>query len=827
MESKTKPTFMEKLAAFIVDKRSIVFFICIGACLFCIIASGWVSVNNNITSYLPANTETRKGLTIMDDEFKTFATARVMVTPITYQKAEAMASELAALDGVYSVDFDASEEHFIAASALFEVTFEGEAAEETSAAAMEKIKEKTSGYHAFISSEVGQSLSDMIASEMVVVFLIAVVIIVGVLLFTSKTYLEVPVLLLTFAAAALLNMGTNYWFGTISFVTNSVAVVLQLALGIDYAIIMCHRFTEERETKQPREAAIAALSKAIPEISASCLTTISGLVAMMFMQFRIGYDMGIVLVKAIIFSLLSVFLLMPGLLVLFSKGIDKTHHKNFVPKINLWGKAVVKTRYVMPALFLILLVAAFVFSNRCPYVYGYSTLTTPKQNESQIAETRISETFGRTNIMALVFPTGNYEAEKALLGDLQGLDQVDYAMGLSNIETMDGYVLTDKLTPRQFSELLDIDYEVSQLLYAAYATEEGRYSKIVNGLDSYGVPLLDIFDYLYQQADEGYITLDTELQNQLEELHTELQRGELQLKGEHYSRVLISLNLPVESQETFDYLETLRLIAEKHYDESYLVGDSTSNAELADTFSRDNIMISILSALFVILVLIFTFKSVGLPILLIAVIEGAIWINFSFPYVTGSNLFFLSYLIVSSIQMGANIDYAIVISSRYMELKQRMPIHEAIVETLNLAFPTILTSGTILASAGIIIGFMSSECTISSIGLCLGRGTIISMFLVMGVLPQILLLGDIVLEKTAFSVKMPEIARSLSGNVWVSGRVRGYVSGIVDAEMHGFIHGTVNAAVKSGDMGLESEQESEFDEIAIDEHEEAAEDGEE
>ena len=203
-----------------------------------------------------------------------------------------------------------------------------------------------------------------------IVLLVAAVVIVVVLLFTSKSYMEVPVYLIVFAVAAVLNMGTNFIFGTISFITKSIAVVLQLALAIDYAIIFCHRYMEERDNGlSPREADIAALSKAIVEISSSSLTTISGLIALMLMQLRIGFDMGIVLSKGIVCSMLCVFLLMPGLLMLFSGPIDRTRHRSLVPKINFWGKAIVRLRYVLPPVFLVVVVAGAVLSSRCDYVF--------------------------------------------------------------------------------------------------------------------------------------------------------------------------------------------------------------------------------------------------------------------------------------------------------------------------------------------------------------------------------------------------------------------------------------------------------------------------
>lgn len=797
-EREEKQSPIERIAAFIVDKRKAFYLLYIGLAIFCVFSSGWVSVNDDLTSYLPVETETRRGLTIMEEEFVTFGTNRVMVDNITYAQAETLAGELERVPGVKSVEFDGNEGHYIDGAALFSVTYDGTANDQISLDALAKVKEALDGYDVYVTGDTGADDSASLDAEMQVVMVIAVVIILLVLLFTSQTYMEIPVLLLTFGMAALMNKGTNFIFGEISFVSNSVAVVLQLALAIDYAIILCHRYTEERERMEAREAVITALSKAIPEISGSSLTTLSGLGAMCFMQFRIGYDLGLVLMKSIILSLLSVFTLMPGLLLSFSRLIDRTHHRSFVPKISVWGRLVVKSRYVIPPLFAVLLVCGFIFSNKCPYVFGMTTLSTFTQNESQIAQQKVDGTFGGVNTVAIMVPAGDYEREGRLLRDLAAMPEVDSVLGLANVEAMDGYVLTDKLTPRQFAELTDLDIEAARLLYSAYAVNQETYGQLVSGVDSYGVPLLDMFLFVYDQMEEGYVSLDDDMTETIEDLHTQLSDAQLQLKGGRYSRLVLQLNLPEESQETFDFLDTLHQAAARYYDDYLVVGNSTSDYDLSASFSNDNLLISILTIVFVILVLVFTFKSSGLPVLLILVIQGSVWINFSFPYLMKENLFFLSYLVVSSIQMGANIDYAIVIANRYVELKRTMPLKNAIIESLNEAFPTIITSGSILASAGVLIGLLSSNPAISSIGVCLGRGTLISIFLVMGILPQLLLLGDIIIEKTAFTLKAHLPVQAHAGTMRVDGHVRGYISGMVDADFSGTVVGTINAAVEAG-----------------------------
>ena len=793
---------MIKVATFIVDKRNLFFLLFVLAIIFSIIAMNWVKVENQLSAYLPETTETRQGLDLMDQEFVTYGSAKVMVSNITYDDAQVIADEIEARPDVSMLNFDNTAEHYNNFSALYDITFAYPETDDRCLDGLDEIKERLADYDLYVSTSMGDAAAEQIDKEMNVVSVLVAIIVVSVLLLTSQTWAEVPVLLLTFISAAAISMGTNYLLGTISFVSDSVTVVLQLALSIDYAVIFCNRYKEEHKKYDIREADIIALSKSIPEISSSSLTTIGGLIAMMFMQFGIGRDMAICLIKAILLSLLAVFLLMPGLIMLFGPFMDKTRHKDLIPKIPFVGKFAYATKYIMPPLFLAAIIVAFYYQNNCPYVYGYSTIETPVQNDTQLAEELIEESFGSTNMVALVVPAGNYEKEHKLLMELEARKEVDYTTGLSNTEAMDGYTLTDKLTAREFSELLDLDYEIAELLYTAYAVNDENYAKIINGLSNYSVPLIDMFMFLYDEVDEGYVTLDDEMMDTLTDAHDKMLVAKDQLQGENYSRMLVFLTLPQEGDETFAFLNEMHEIAGHYYDPDKVkvVGESTSQYDLCKIFQTDNMVVTVVSILAVLAVLLFTFMSAGMPVLLILVIQGAIWINFSVPTITNSNLFFLGYLIVSSIQMGANIDYAIVISGRFMELKNTMSKRDAIIETMNFAFPTIITSGSMLALAGILIGRLTSDAAIYGIGQCLGRGTIISIIIVMFVLPQILLLGEKIIDKTAFVVSSPIHLQHEAGLVRVDGRINGQVNGVLVGEFHGLIRGDVNAVMVSGSM---------------------------
>lgn len=792
---------MIKVATFIVDRRNLLFLLFGIAIIFSVVSMNWVKVENAMSAYLPGTTETRQGLDRMEEQFITYGTAKVMVTNIPYDKAEEISERIENLDSVIMLTFDNSEEHYNNFSALYDITFGYEETDDRALEALDSVKDMFSDYDIYVSTSMGDASAEQIASEMQVISVLVAVVVVTVLLLTSQTWAEVPVLLLTFCAAALITKGTNFLMGTISFVSDSVTIVLQLALSIDYAVIFCNRYKEEHQNLSIREADIVALSKAIPEISSSSLTTMGGLIAMMFMQFGIGSDMALCLIRAILLSLLAVFLLMPGLIMLFGNAMDKTRHKNFIPPIPFVGKFAYKTRYIMPPLFLILIVAAYLVSSKCPYVYGYSMLETPVQSDAMLVDEMIEESFGASNMVALIVPAGSYEKEKALLKELDLCPEVSSTLGLANTEAMDGYMLTDRLTARDFSELLELDYEVAELLYMTYALHDENYAKIINGLSTYSVPLIDIFMFLYDEVNEGYVTLEDELMDTLEDAHTQMQIALDQLQGEEYSRMLVYLNLPEEGDETFAFLDRMHEIAGKYYEGSILIpGEATSQYDLYNTFQTDNTVVNVVSILAVLVVLLFTFMSAGMPVLLILIIQGAIWVNFSFPAIQKKNLFFMSYLIVSSIQMGANIDYAIVISGRFMELKDKMSKKEAIIETMNFAFPTIVTSGSMLALAGIFIGRMSSDGAICGIGQCLGRGTIISIIIVMFVLPQILLLGEKIIDKTSFAVSIPLKLEKTSGLIRVDGIIQGQVNGTVMGEMHGFIRGDASLFINMGKL---------------------------
>ena len=545
---------MRKLAEFIVDKRKFLLIIFIAAAIGSVIMSSHINVIQELTDYLPDDTETSIGLDVMDEQFTTFGTAKVMVQNVTYDQAKAIADQLKDIKGVSAVDFyeededdennDTEEKEFTNSedmrdsyqdlAALYSISFETPEDDSLAQAAIADVRTALKDYDAWFYTTVDKDDAADLQDDMKVILVIAVIIIVGVLLFTSGTYMEIAIFMLVFGMAALLNMGTNFIFYNISFVTNAVATVLQLAMAIDYAIILFHRFMEEKGKVNTREALVRALEKGIPEISSSSLTTMAGMVALMFMQFGIGLDLGRVMIKAILLSMLSVFGFMPGLIMLWEKQIDRTLHKSFVPNIEFWGKIVLAIRHVTLPVFAVVMVVACFLSVNCNYVYDNSSVESAKMNEYMTAKREISKVFDLDNTLAVVVPKGDYDSEARIMEEVESLPMVDSTLGLANVTVDDDeqYVLTDSLTPQELADITDMDIDTIRLLYRFYAWKEEKYGAFLNSIDDFEIPLLSMIDFIYGEEENETFDFSADFSQDIQDMHKTVSDAREQLEGD-------------------------------------------------------------------------------------------------------------------------------------------------------------------------------------------------------------------------------------------------------------------------------------------------------
>lgn len=756
-KQEKKIQVMEQVATFIVQFRFIIFLAFIAAAIYCVMSISKVNISSNVADYLPPETETYKGLVVMADEFKTYAATNIMVANIPYDRALEMADEIAAIDHVVGVGFDDSKAHYNNSSALFSVSFDGETTDASTEDAYRAILALTANYDTYTYTSICYNYIGELSKEMVSVVAIVGVVIVVVLLITSRSYFEVVIFFIVFAFAAVFNMGTNYWLGTISALTNAVAVVLQLALAIDYAIILSHRYQDELENGLPeRTAMICALSHAIVEISSSSLTTISGLVALTMMKFRLGYDMGIVLSKGIVCSMLTVFLLMPCLLLMFRVPLRKTRHRNLVPDIRAWGRFLMNSKYAFVALFLALLVPGLYLYQTTAYAFHESSVDDLTYNERRVSMRKISETFGNQTTIAILVPEGDFSKEKSLLMEVSALDEVTSVSSLATFAVGNGHYLTDEFTPQMVADLTGIGNEQATLLFMAYGAENEEYQAIFGNAANYKVPLVNLVLYLFEKVDQGVINLSPSMAASLDAVRGTLERGIDQSRGQNWDRLVLTASVPVEGEASYALVDQIHDMAEKYYGAGNIlvIGDITSARDLEATFSSDSTKINLLTTLFVFLILLFTFRTLAGSLVLVGVIQSSVWFNFALLHLSGMTSFFVTNTIVSALQMGATIDYAIVLMSRYQALKCRMPKKEAMTGAVSAAFTTVLTSGTILVAAGFMIAARVKDVYVAHIGLAIGRGSLISIFLVMTVLPQLLVLLDRYIEKTSFTIRI-------------------------------------------------------------------------
>ena len=775
---------MKKIAGFIVAFRNIFLLLFVGIAIFCVWGMTQASVEYDISKYLSEETDTRQAIDIMADEFPSFGMSQILIRNISFEKADALADEIKELKGVKSLTFENKTDYYKDSCALFDISFEGTSDDEESEAAYHKIQEMLAPYDAMYASELDESFADVLSEEVGYVMILAAAIILAVLLFTSKSFADVIVFLFTFAMAALLNLGTNFLLGPISYISNTVCTILQLALAIDYAIIFSHRFAEEKEKGKDNLLALTdSLAKSIVEVSSSSLTTIAGLFALTTMSFKLGADLGFVLAKSILCSMATVFLFMPGIMMACSKIIDKTKHKNLVPRIDFVGKAVVKLRYVILAVFVCAVGAATYFSFNVDYSYNPSSISTSRPATTTIAKREVEKIFGYNSQFVILMKGRDYDRQREVLNMVEAHSDIKSAMGIANIEIERNgvkYYLTDKINYKEFSQLLSASNSIGDAVYTAYASfskdtmEDSLRETALYEMnkDIYRVSLIDLFDCAVSQDDFilAYIGDDDDLKDTYENIRDLIGEAEDQLVGENYSRLVFAMDCPVEGEKTFSLIKTLYDEVKKDYPEAIFAGDSMSAYDMNESFSSDNIKVSLFTILFVFLILLFTFSSFALPAILTITIQGAIFINFSYYFITGTNVFFFVYLLICAIQMGATIDYAIVMTNRFNDLKEVVGKKEAVITAVSDAFPTIITSGLIMSAAGALIGMFVSEPLISTMGICLSRGVIVSIICVMIVLPALLYVGDWLISKTKFKFNLLSIFKKIGSEIKKAGK---------------------------------------------------------
>lgn len=727
-------------------------------------------INYDLTGYLPAHCDSSTALELLKKEFDDKGMAYVMVKDVTPEKAGEIKTRLEKVEGVATVTYVESM-NYKNNSALYTVTLKDYDSTAGAFDAVKDVIDALSDEKAYLSGQSAFSYYTKLETEQSIMKLgiAIVVIILLVMLFTSKTYFELIVLILVFGAAMAINMGTNFLFvNGISYIANLVALVLQLALSLDYSIILLHRYMEERDNgEDAKTATVTALTKGLPEILSSSLTTVAGLAALMLMTLSIGAEIGLSLAKGIVVSMATVIFFMPALLVIFDKPIQKTRHKSFVPNVTKPARAIVKARKVIVPVFLLIAILAGVAQGFNKYSFNYNSGSLIVAPKKVIEETG----FGTLNSLVVVVPKGDAEKERQLVKYVESFDLIDKsqttALATINVysfvdpNTTEKLYLTDEVSKKDIGNLIDkipSDAGVNPLIIKPII--EGWFDDYVKKYLPEGtkpskakVRLIDLLDFAVREkfdAISRFIGDDPEKLAYLEQIK-QISFAKANLESENYSRITFNINGGVEDDDVFELVKTLKSGVSDFYEERYITGESVVCYEMSEYFMKDNLMVCLFTDLFILVILLITFRNISLPIILILAIQGGIFINFAIPFLSKTSISFIGYLIISAIQMGATIDYAIVLTNRYRGIRKDFTDrYDAMAAATNAVFPTILTSGVILTATGFVMSMLSSG-VVAQLGLLLGVGTLTSIIIVLFVLPSLLLVTEKVVDKTDFS----------------------------------------------------------------------------
>lgn len=881
-----------------------------------------VNINYNLADYLQENTDTKKALQVIEEHFGLTTDLKIMIPNISGEDAEDIKESLSDLENVLTVSFDANEEKsYKDENALFTLLISGDEYSETAKQVVSEAKNLLTDYpDAKYSGTVieKQELREAISGEMIWILGIALLLVVVILLITAGSWLEPVVLLLSSGVAVLINMGTNLILGEISYITNSIAAILQLALSIDYSIVLLHTYRSNLADHTPGfETMFMTVKSVFRPVLASGLTTMAGLLALLFMSFRIGFDLGIVLLKGIFLSLVAALVFFPAILLLFEKAMQKTRKKGFVPKGAMFSSLANKCGWVLVGVFVLVLVFGGVFQSGVSYAFS----------DTQGSDSAIEEVFGQNNTAILVYNSEDAELERDYIERLSELTKED---GTAVLVGATGYSNTIEAEYElvKAQETLGLSEENAKLLYTIYALENGAeasrlnvtefltYAKELIGQDEtvasiageetlgaieamlsskalmerrntaedfvtgvgkclpgaaevlsletvnqfyllyfntfgatedmaitgrdfvaymitacgsnpqmaaqfpetmlYGLQDLQTIDAFFQTEDaytaEEMLTCLNELganlltqtvalearqvdgiyvkytaenvpeliapitaENLLDFVLENMDTNELlklamtdedkalvndakelldsakdMFHSEEYNRLLLTLNLPNEGADTEHFMEQAQEIGKEMFgEEAYLAGTIPSTYDLQQAFDYDNKLITAVTIISIFLIVMVLFRSISLPIILVMVIQGAIWLTMTIMNLTGTTVFFMSYIMATCILMGATIDYGILMSSNYIALRKTEGPAEALKKAVEGAMPTVFTSGIILISAGLIISVVSSQRSISSAGLLIGIGAAMSTLFITLALPAILRkLDDFVLKLT-------------------------------------------------------------------------------
>ncbi|WMJ83004.1 efflux RND transporter permease subunit [Oscillospiraceae bacterium LTW-04] len=718
----SQKSMVDRLISFIVRRRNYIekFFILMVA--ISAVFSLMVKVNYDLTEYLPSWAPTKQGIDVMEAEFGYPGTARVMIKDVTVYEAKLYKEKIANIEGVDNVSWADTatdiytsqafleaadiEDYYKDNCAVYDVFFKEGDSDRASYAAIDEMRNMFGDKCSISGPTVeNKTVSENMAREMPRILTVGVLFIIFVLMLTTNSWFEPVLFMVTMGAAVIINTGTNIIFGTISFISSNAAALLQIAVAMDYSIFLLHTFTAEKNKGIGVEQAMEnALRIAMKSIVSSAFTTVIGFLALALMQFTIGYDIGMVLAKGILCSMLTVLLLMPALILRWQDIIEKLQHKPFIPPLDKFAKRVFGLRFVVAALVIVLIVPCYVAQGMTHYMYGTSVVACAEGTPTWLQKKEIDDVFGESNMIVVVVPNKGNVIEKQLVDELE--DQ-PYIRNVTALSTALPQGIPESFLPKSITD----------------------------------------------------------------RLHTE-----------SYSRMMINVRSDTETDLAFTYDDQIKTIVSQYYPEdTHFIGKTPVAKDIKRIILKDNKEVNMISILGVALVVFMAFGSLAITLVVLVPIEVAIYVNMALPYLYNQKLAFLGYLMVSSMQLGATVDYSILLTNNYLALRQEEPDKKkAAIKTISKSTLSIMTSGMVLTIVGYGLNFMSSVPTVVDLGHLIGRGGLFSMIFVLTLLPLLLTLFDGTISRgrartqkikeahAALASKTGEKVRLLVSNIWRS-----------------------------------------------------------
>ena len=652
-------------------------------------------INYDILSYLPKDLDTMKGQDIMLDEFGKGGFAFVMIDGMQDKDVKELEKKFAEVDHVCDViwydsiaDINLPKEvlpkklyDFFNSgdSTLLAVFFDSSSASDDSLNALNEVK-SIAGKQCFVAGMTAaiSDIKDLTISETTGYVILAVCLTSLVLALTMDSFLIPVFFMLSVGMAILYNLGSNFFLGEISFITQALTAVLQLGVTIDYSIFLWHSYKEEQGSHpgDNKEAMAQAISKTISSVVGSSITTVAGFLALCFMSYKLGLDMGIVMAKGVIIGVIACVTILPSMILIFDKALNKTMHRDLIPKLDKLSAFIIRHRAVCLTAFLVVLI---------PAVYGYThtdvyydlTATLPKDLDSIVASTKLEEQYHMTSTHIIMCDADlEPKAMNNMLSEMNKVDGVKFSLGLNSL-----------LGPNIPKEVIP-----------------DRLTKV--------------------------------------------------LKSKNWQMVLVGSQYKTASDQVNNQINNLQDIVSKYDKNAMVIGEAPCTKDLITVTDRDFKVVSAVSMIAIFLIIFFVLRSFSLPLILVAVIEFAIFVNMAIPCYTHTTIPFIASIVIGTIQLGATVDYAILMSTRYkLERNSGKDKTQAVTIALSTSIKSIIVSALGFFAATFGVGVYSRVDMISQLCSLLSRGALISMVTVILILPSMLMLFDPVIIRSTFGMK--------------------------------------------------------------------------